>query len=215
MLAAVQPDFVSVVLSPTQHFDVTRVVIRHGTAVLAEKPLVFETDEADILLREAHEGDLFFAICFNHRYAAPVRMAKRAIDTGRLGDITFATWRFGGEGCSAHHPFANLIETQCHGFDLVEHLCGPISDLSAEMTDRAAPGAGYGTIVAAMRFASGAVGSLIGTYDSSYTYPQASRVEIDGTAGRVVIEDTVRRFTFTPVGSETSEVWQAGFFKRP
>ena len=46
---------------------------------------------------EAEERGLFFAINFNHRYARPVQMAHDAITSGALGDITFATWRFGGE----------------------------------------------------------------------------------------------------------------------
>jgi D-arabinose 1-dehydrogenase-like Zn-dependent alcohol dehydrogenase len=68
---------------------------------------------------EAERRRLFFAINFNHRYARPVRMAREAITTGRLGGLVFATWRFGGEGTS-DHPHANLIETQCHGFDMLD-----------------------------------------------------------------------------------------------
>jgi len=46
-------------------------------------------------------------------------MARDAIQNGQLGQIAFATWRFGGSGgdCPEHE---NLIETQCHGFDMLE-----------------------------------------------------------------------------------------------
>ena len=118
-------------------------------------------------------------------------------------------WRFGGEG-SSDHPHANLIETQCHAFDQLEWLCGPIDALSAEMTDKT--GGGYRTLVLALHFRSGAVGSLIGTYDSSYAYPETHRLEINGTRGRVVVKDTVRRFSCQAAGSETAQVWQAGYF---
>ena len=80
-------------------------------------------------------------------------------------------------------PHANLIETQCHGFDMLEHLCGPIESVSAHMTDPA--GHGYTTIAVAMTFASGAVGGLVGSYDSSYAYPETHYVEVNGSAGRV------------------------------
>ena len=50
---------------------------------------------------------------------------------GRLGDLVFLTWRFGGEG-GGDHPHGNLIETQCHGFDMLEHLAGPITSVSAQ-----------------------------------------------------------------------------------
>jgi predicted dehydrogenase len=64
----------------------------------------------------------------------------------------------------------------------------------------------------AARFESGAVGTLLGTYDSSYAYPGTHLLEINGTGGRILIEDTVRRYTYTPAGDETSRVWQAGYF---
>jgi predicted dehydrogenase len=136
-------------------------------------------------------------------------LAREAIHAGRLGQCTFASWRFGGEGASTH-PHANLIETQCHGFDTLEHLCGPIEAVSAEMTD--ATGGGFRTMALALKFSSGAVGSLIGTYDSSYAYPDTHRLEIDGTKGRAVIHDTVKKYTFHPVGSEIGESWEAGYF---
>jgi predicted dehydrogenase len=191
------------------HFEATLKIIQAGVPLLAEKPLVFDLREADALLNEAAKRNLFFAINFNHRYARPVRMAHEAITMNRIGEIVFATWRFGGEGRS-DHPHANLIETQCHGFDMLEHLCGPVTSVSAEMTDKT--GGGFRTLVLALRFANGAIGSLVGTYDSSYAYPDTHLLEVNGTQGRVVVEDTVRRFTFQKAGSETAEVWQAGYF---
>jgi len=209
MLEQEQPDLVSLCLPNEGHFEPTLEVIRAGCPLLVEKPLVFDPAQAAILLREAEARHLFFAINFNHRYAQPSLMAKQAIDTGRLGEIVFATWRFGGEG-GGGHPHANLIETQCHGFDLLEHLCGPIASVMAEMTDKT--GKGYTTLALSLRCRSGAVGSFLGTYDSSYAYPGTQHVEINGTAGRVVMEDTVRRFEFQAAGSETGEQWQAGYF---
>jgi len=58
----------------------------------------------------------------------------------------------------------------------------------------------------------GAVGSLVGSYDSSYAYPATHWLELNGTSGRILVEDTVRRYTFTQAGSEVSSVWQAGYF---
>lgn len=209
MLEAERPDLVSLCLPNEGHFDATLQVIRAGVPLLVEKPLVFRLEEADTLVREAEERRLFFAINFNHRYARPVQMARQAIAEGRLGEVVFASWRFGGEGRS-DHPHANLIETQCHGFDMLEHLCGPLDSVMAQMTDLT--GGGYRTLVLALGFANGAVGSLVGSYDSSYAYRDTHLLEVNGTAGRVLIEDTVRRYTYQASGSETAEVWQAGYF---
>jgi myo-inositol 2-dehydrogenase/D-chiro-inositol 1-dehydrogenase len=35
---------------------------------------------------------------------------------------------------------------------------------------------------------------------------------VNSTSGRILIEDTVQRHTFTQAGSEVSSVWQAGYF---
>ncbi|MBV8815507.1 MAG: Gfo/Idh/MocA family oxidoreductase [Verrucomicrobia bacterium] len=210
MLDTERPDLVSLSLPNLEHFDATKQVIESGYPLLVEKPLVFDLAEADQLLAEAEKRNLFFAINFNHRYAKPIRLARQAIQEGRLGKITHAIWRFGGEANVSPHPHANLIETQCHGFDQLEDLCGPIESVMTEMTNLT--GGGYRTVALALRFTNGAVGSLIGTYDSSYAYPDTHRLEINGTEGRIVIDDTVRRFSFQKSGSETAEVWEGGYF---
>jgi myo-inositol 2-dehydrogenase / D-chiro-inositol 1-dehydrogenase len=209
MLAQQQPDLVSLCLPNQNHYEATLQVIQAGVPLLVEKPLVFDLKEADMLLNAAEKRGLFFAINFNHRYAKPVQLASAAISNNRLGELVFVTWRFGGEG-SKGHPYANLIETQCHGFDMLEYLCGPIQSVMAQMTDKT--GRGYSTVVLALRFENGAVGSLVGSYDSSYAYPKAHTLEINGTLGHVWIEDTVRKFVFHPMGSEMGEIWQTGYF---
>ena len=37
-------------------------------------------------------------------------------------------------------------------------------------------------------------------------------MEVNGTTGRLLIEDTVKRLTISRVGDETREVWEAGYF---
>jgi myo-inositol 2-dehydrogenase/D-chiro-inositol 1-dehydrogenase len=209
MVERERPDLVSVCLPNQGHFETTLELIRTGTPLLVEKPFVFNLKQADALLAEADSRNLFLAIDFNHRFAIPVRMAREAIDSGRLGQLAFVSWRFGGEGFS-DHPDGNLIETQCHGFDMLEYLCGPIVSVTAEMTEFESRG--HSTVAVALRFASGAVGSLLGSYDSSYAYPDAHRLEVNGSAGRIVVHDTVRGFEVQAVGSEVREVWEAGYF---
>jgi predicted dehydrogenase len=211
MLEQEGPDLVSICLPNEGHFEPTLEVIEAGHALLVEKPLVFELEHAHRLLDAAAQRSLFFAINFNHRYAEPVRRLKQAIDAGELGEVVFATWRFGGEAGTSGHPHANLIETQCHGLDMLEHLCGPIASVMAQMTDRTRPGA-FSTLAVALEFANGAVGSLVGSYDSSYAYPDTGVVEVNGTRGRGLIEDTVKRLTLSRAGDETRTVWEAGYF---
>jgi predicted dehydrogenase len=208
MLEAEHPDLVTVCLPNEEHFAPTLELLRAGVPLLVEKPLVFELAEADALLEAA--GDTFFAINFNQRYGEPVVRARAAIDGGELGEIVFATWRFGGEANRGPSPHANLIETQCHGFDMLEHLCGPIASVSAQMT--AMTYGAFSTIAVALEFVSGAVGTMLGSYDSSYAYPDTQRVELNGTLGRAVIHDTVGSLTLQTAGDPTERVWRAGYF---
>src|ERR1039457_6767714 len=210
MIKREKPDLAFLSLPNDGHFEPTMEVIRASVSLFVEKPLVFDLKEADKLIAEAAKRKLFFGINFNHHYARPVALAHHAIKQGRLGELTFVTWRFGGEG-GLSHPFNNLLETQCHAFDMLEFLCGPIDSVMAQMTDKTKKGF-YRTMVLALHFKNGAVGSLVGSYDSSYAYPDTHRVEINGTKGRILIEDTVRRYTFNAAGLETAEVWQSGYF---
>jgi predicted dehydrogenase len=214
MLEDIQPDLVTIALPNEHHFESTLKTINAGIPVFVEKPLVFRLEEADQLLKEAESRDLFFAINFNHRYAEPVRRAKAAIAAGTLGELVFSSWRFGGEpNPKSRNPHAQLIETQCHGFDMLEHLAGPIASVMAQMTNKTR--GGYTTVAIALEFTGGAVGTLLGSYDSSYAYPGTQLVEVNGTSGRLLIEDTVRRLTISRPGEETREVWEAGYFNDP
>lgn len=208
MLHSEHPDLITVCLPNEDHFDVTLELIKTGIPLLVEKPLVFDLTEADTLLQEA--GDQFFAINFNHRYAEPVQRAKALIDVGELGEPVFATWRFGGEANYGKSPHANLIETQCHGFDMLEHLVGRISSVAAQMTDKTY--GAFSTVALALEFENRAVGTMLGSYDSSYAYPDSHRLEINGTEGRLVIHDTVRALTFSKAGDDVERRWHSGYF---
>jgi predicted dehydrogenase len=210
MLDAVRPDLVTVCLPNEGHFEATRHLLKRGIPLLVEKPLVFSLTEADELLDIAAANEVFFGINFNHRFAEPVQRALAAINAGRLGDPVFATWRFGGEANYGESPHANLIETQCHGLDMLEFLFGPISSVMAQMTNKTY--GAFSTIAVALEFVNGAVGTLLGSYDSSYAYPDSQLVELNGTLGRAVIHDTVRSLSIQTVGDEVAHVWQAGYF---
>jgi predicted dehydrogenase len=210
MVAAERPDLITVCLPNEEHFEPTLELLGTDIPLLVEKPLVFDLEQADILLAEAARRDTFFALNFNHRFAEPVLRARAAIAAGELGELVFATWRFGGEANLGPSPHANLIETQCHGFDMLEHLVGPISSVSAHMSNKTY--GAWSTMAIAVEFANGAVGTMLGSYDSSYAYPDTQRIELNGTAGRAVIHDTVRSLTLQSAGDETERVWRAGYF---
>ena len=212
MLETEKPDLVSICVENAGHFETTREVLEAGFPAFVEKPFVFELDQARALLDVAARKDLFFAIDFNHRYSEPSLRARQLIDEGQLGDIVFAAWRFSGNhDFKLEHPHIQLIESDCHGIDLLMHQVGEIESVSAEMTDKTGKD-GYGTVALVLRFANGAVGTILGSYDSSYAYPGGNTLEISGTRGRVWTEDTVKRLVFSRVDDPMAQVWQSTYF---
>ena len=73
-------------------------------------------------------------------------------------------------------------------------------------------GYGFRSVALVLHFITGAVGTMIGGYDSSFAYKPAQLLEINGTAGRLLVEDTVQKFTFQSAGQELRTVWEAGHF---
>ena len=213
MLSREKPDFVSVCL-PAQHtYATTMEIIEAGIPLLVEKPLAYQPEEAEEMVNLAARKNLFFAIDFEQRYSIPCLKAKQAIDRGLLGDLVFAHWRFGHGwgGPVIDHPHTNLIEAQCHGLNMLEHLCGPIRSVMAEMTDCGGRQS-YASFVLSLRFENGAVGSFLATLDANAGNPLSQLIEIGGRDGRILIEDNVRRYTFQRTDSDTYETWTAGFF---
>ena len=204
-----QPDLINISLPNEHHYEMTMKVINSNCHLFVEKPLVFKINQAENLIKEAKKRKLFFGINFNWRYSTPVKKAVEAIKKNKVGDINFISWRFGGGG-GGGDPHGNLIETQCHGFDMLEYLNGPIKSVHSFMTNKT--NNGYSTIVVSMKFKNNAVGSLLGSYDTSYAYPNTHYIEINGSKGRILIEDQVKKYTYNKKNSEVAEVWEAGFF---
>jgi myo-inositol 2-dehydrogenase / D-chiro-inositol 1-dehydrogenase len=210
MLSAQTPDLVSVAVHSGAHYGVASRLLERRQRVLVEKPLTVDLAQARVLVETAEREGLFLGVNFNYRYAHPVRLARRAIQAGNVGEIRLAAWQMSGE-CASTTPFANLRETQCHGFDLLEYLCGPVVSVSAEMSGAGTPGRDDSVIVT-MVFGNGAIGSLVSTSCATYSYPGAQSLLLAGDRGRVLIQDTVRRYSFTEAGSEHTTTWESGYF---
>lgn len=63
-----------------------------------------------------------------------MRLAADALGIGEPGRLMFVRWRLGGGPGTSSHPYATLIETQCHGLDLLEHLRRPITSVMGQIS---------------------------------------------------------------------------------
>jgi len=115
MVAAVEPDVVSVCVPPALHAEIVVDVIHSGVvgAVHCEKPMDLTYGGARLMTQEASRRDV--QLTFNHqrRFGKPFRNAKELIDAGEIGDLERieVTW-------------GDLFDTGSHAVD----LCGYLND---------------------------------------------------------------------------------------
>lgn len=212
MLEKEKPDFVGICLPGMDTYDTTMKIIRAGIPLLVEKPLAYELEDAKNMIREAESKNLFFGIDFNQRFSIPSELAYQAVTEGKIGEINYIMWKFcHGWAGKMKHPYTNIIEAQCHGLNYMEAFCGPIDSIMAEMTDKTGIG-GYSTFALAVRFQSGAVGSMMASFDAADQYPLAQEIEINGSKGRIRIEDNAQKYSCQTRESPLAETWGAGFF---
>lgn len=98
-------DIVVVATPPNSHADIALACLRAGKHVAVEKPLCITTEEADLLLRTAAEGDRMLTVHQNRRWDADFRALRRAVDTGLLGEVFNVETFVGGfeHPCRAWH----------------------------------------------------------------------------------------------------------------
>lgn len=141
MLAGAELDAIAVLTPVQQHFPVARAALRAGKAVLVEKPLTLDLDEAAELEVLARQSKMPIMVGFHMRFHAQVQRAQRMIASGELGRIWCirSTWtndartretsswrdqRSTGGGA--------IIELGVHVFDLWRYLLeGDIVDIEA------------------------------------------------------------------------------------
>ena len=199
-------DLVSICINGMYNYEYTLYAIKQGVPLLIEKPISFFLEEANQIVVEIEKENLFASINFMHRFGKPVQNAYNAIKKNKLGDIVFFIWKMEHEGSCNEHEFRNIIESQCHGIDLIEYLCGEIDSVMAEMTDITKKG--YTTLSVTFKLKNGSIGSYIGSYDSIDTYRPSQFMEISGTKAKITIKDFVRAYTFQNMGSEEIIQWE-------
>ena len=127
MLAAVQPDIVSVCLPNFLHAEVTTTALEAGTHVICEKPMAINVTDAEQMIAVGQKASRQLAICYNHRYNADCLWFKHAVSNGLLGEIYHvdAAWRretgIPGRGWFGNKTLAGggaLIDLGVHVLDM-------------------------------------------------------------------------------------------------
>ncbi len=80
-------DIIDICLPNNLHPEVAIAAAKAGKAILCEKPLAHNTEQAEAMTKAVEEAGVPNQVSFNYRRVPAVTMAKQLIDEGRLGKI--------------------------------------------------------------------------------------------------------------------------------
>lgn len=80
-------DFVSIVTPNHVHFPPAKMALENGFHVICDKPLSFNLEEAEALVKLVNDTGLIFALTHNYTGYPMVKQAKMMIKNGALGKI--------------------------------------------------------------------------------------------------------------------------------
>ncbi len=80
-------DFVSIVTPNHVHYPPAKMAMENGFHVVCDKPLCFDLDEAEDLVKVVEQTGMIFALTHNYTGYPLVKQAKQMIADGQLGEI--------------------------------------------------------------------------------------------------------------------------------
>jgi len=214
MLAALAPEICHVSTGGEEygsdHAEPTLEALEAGCHVLGEKPISNTIEEAERMVACAREARRCYGINLNHRFTPATRLAKAWQEEGRLGSLLFINMSMWIGNPTEASPYFHLKALHPHTVDTMRYFCGDVE--AVHCFAMKAPGRSiWSTAQFNLRFASGVVGSLTGSYDIERGHPM-ERCEVAGTGGRFVIEDMWRELTLYPAGDPVKQVYTNPLF---
>ena len=173
-------DFAIVVTPPNARAEVIAPLAAAGKHILLEKPVGRTAAEARAVVALCAEADVQLGVVFQHRMRAASLAARDLVASGRLGALGVAEMRVPwwrdqgyydepGRGTYARDGGGVLISQAIHTIDLALSLTGPVKAVRAMAhTTMFHDMEAEDYVTAALRFANGAVGSMVA---STASYP--------------------------------------------
>jgi predicted dehydrogenase len=189
----------------SDHHEPTLQALDAGLHVLCEKPISNEIGPAQQMVERAREAGLCFGVDLNHRFTPAARLAKRWVEEGRIGPQLFMNMAMWIQNPNESSEWFQIKALHPHTVDIMRYFCGDIVEVHCFAMK--APGRSiYSTAQFNMRFASGCLGHLTGSYDIERGHPM-ERCEVAGVKGRFVIDDMYREATLFPAGESEKRVY--------
>src|SRR5690606_13586667 len=159
------------------------------------KPIATSITDAEAMRDAARAARRVLAVGHQGRRTGAARKARALIQGGEIGRVVhlvavqgFPTAFGWPEGSwrrdAALLPGGPLDEFGVHYFDLMRYLVGPIAQVAGWQVNDITPGGGRDAVTAALRFASGAIGS----YTTHFVSAGISQLTLYGTHGSLQLD---------------------------
>jgi len=195
---------------PAAHFDINRLALEAGKAVYSEKPLAASAAEARTLVALAHARGLALGGAPDTFLGSGLQTARAALDDGAIGRPFAAVAHMISRGPESWHPDPGflyqpgagpLLDMGPYYVTALVSLLGPIASVIADgsrtwpvRTIGSGPLAGRTVpvdvdthVTVLLRFVSGAVATLLTTFD--VTASDLPRFEVFGEEGTLALPD--------------------------
>ncbi|MGW4111099.1 Gfo/Idh/MocA family protein [Actinosynnema sp. NPDC004786] len=224
LLDAQRPDVVHLCTPPGTHLALALECLAAGAVPVVEKPPVLSLADLDRLRAAEAEAGVPVATVFQHRFGSGAVRLRRLVAEGAFGrpllasantlwfrdDEYFAVpwrgrWDTEGGGPTMGHGI--------HQFDLLLSILGPWTEVTAIAARQARPTDTEDVSAALVRFASGAVATVV---NSLVSPRQTSRLRFDFERVTVDLEhlygytDAHWRVTEAPTAPGAAAAWETG-----
>ncbi len=180
MLAQSDVEAVSVCTQPVYHCPVSVKCLDAGWHVVTEKPLALNVNEVDRMIEASRRNGRIMMGGQSRRFNHPLRVMKRLLDEGSVGDLVGITVQMGGDGARAPilwwadpamtGPNALLANWGSHSIDWILYLADEIPSTAYAIGKSYRPGvySGHDHLSALLSFKSGLTAEYTHSFAGSY-----------------------------------------------
>lgn len=217
VLADKSVDAVLVLTPPNTHLDIVRRAAKAGKHVLVEKPLEVTTARAREMVEACAAAKVRLGMVLQHRFRPAAVKVKQAVASGALGKLVHCSvavpwWRpqtgyydQPGRGTLARDGGGVLITQAIHTLDLFLHLAGPVSQVYAlAATSPVHKMETEDQVVATLRLAGGAMGTLDCTTAAYPGYPETILLAGDKGSARIAGTEAAIDYMGPPARRESA-----------
>ncbi|TKJ41852.1 hypothetical protein CEE37_04600 [candidate division LCP-89 bacterium B3_LCP] len=164
-----------------------------GKHVLCEKPLSITAESCLRIVESCNKANVKLMVAHNLRYSEAILEIKRISSSGQLGEVVSGSTVFTYDGSKSPRSWlydphlaggGAMIDIGVHCLDTLRFLLGEIVEVQSMLDPPKSQNRIEESTQVNLRFASGALGSILCSYKSPYY----SRLEIQGSAGRALVE---------------------------